>query len=162
VQWLLNEPKGGARGKSFYSPAFAGELCLHHSLWIRTPLEISVPILCGSSPASEKTINVWRYHEQSLDLSLSTLLYAPTSVMDEFGVPHGDHLQEPGPYAILLATLFEYVASEYGEDAVLQLWAAIPAHRRAETLMPAVFGVSLEEFGEGWHTFLADEYQIAR
>jgi hypothetical protein len=160
VLWLLNEPEGGAGGKPFYGPAFADELCLHHSLWMRVPLEISVPILCWSIPASEKKINVWPYHEQSLDLSLSTLLYAPTAVMDDFGILHDDHLREPGPYAILLATLFEYVTSEYGEDAVLQLSTAIPAHQRAETLIPAVFGVSLEEFSEGWHAFLADEYQI--
>ena len=162
VQWFLDEPKGGARSKAFYSPDFVDELCLHHSLWMRAPLEISVPILCWPSPASEKKSTIWPYHKQALDLSLSTLLYAPTAVMDEFGIPPADHLQEPGPYAILLATLFEYVASKYGEDAVLKLWAAIPEHQRAETLIPAVFGVSLEELSAGWHAFLADEYQIAR
>jgi hypothetical protein len=162
VQWLLNEPEGGTRGRPFDVPAFAAELCLHHSLWMLAPLEVSVPILCWTTSTGEEEIRAWPYHELLVYLSLDALLYAPTASFDEFGMWQDDHLQEPGPYVIVLATVFEYVASTYGSDQVPLLLAAIPEHQRAETLIPAVFGVSVEEFTAGWRAFLAEEYAITQ
>lgn len=58
--------------------------------------------------------------------------------------------------AVALATVTEYVTTTYSAERLPLLLAAIPAHERWETLIPAVFGVSLAEFEEGWHTYLAE------
>jgi hypothetical protein len=41
------------------------------------------------------------------------------------------------------------------------LLTALPRHERWETLIPAVFGLSLEEFESGWRAFLEERYGIA-
>jgi hypothetical protein len=40
------------------------------------------------------------------------------------------------------------------------LLAKIPQHKRAVTLIPAVFGVPQSEFERGWHAFLVERYGL--
>ena len=59
-----------------------------------------------------------------------------------------------------MATVVEYAASTYGADLLPVLLAELPKHKSAETLIPAVFGVSRKEFESGWKAFLVEHYDV--
>ena len=60
-------------------------------------------------------------------------------------------LYQPSP--ILATTLLDYAVSTYGPDAVARLWQGFHAYRTWDELIPAVFGVTAEEFERGWQEY---------
>jgi len=58
---------------------------------------------------------------------------------------------EPSP--ILATTLLDYAVAEYGPDAVARLWQGFHDYPTWDALIPAVFGVTAEEFEHGWQTY---------
>ena len=157
---LLNDPTGAPGGDAYRAPDFARELCDHHHLWMLTPLDVAVPILCWEGSDGQSRISAWRYHHALHDYSLNELLYTSAVPLDNNGIYQDLLLTEPGPYAIVLATALEYVATTYGAEEVPRLLSAIPAHATADTLIPALFGVSLAEFEQGWRLFLIERYEL--
>lgn len=59
---------------------------------------------------------------------------------------------------IVLETLLEYVVATYGVEQIPRLLSAFGQHEWWETLIPAVFDVTADEFKEGWQTYLAETY----
>jgi hypothetical protein len=57
---------------------------------------------------------------------------------------------------IALATLLDYAVTTYGRKETDTLWAVLHEHKTWETLIPAVFGVPVEEFEAGWQAYLID------
>ena len=53
-----------------------------------------------------------------------------------------------------MATVLEYGAATYGSERIPALLAALPHHETISTLIPAVFGVSAEDFEVGWQDYL--------
>jgi hypothetical protein len=161
VKWILEAAEDGARPAKFDVPAFADELCLHHGLWMLSPLDIAVPILCWDRYAGEQKVTTWPSYETIAELSPGSLIYsAPITSVNSSTYQEVQGWQVP--YTVILATVFEYVASRYGSERIPLLLAAIPEHDRAETLIPAVFDVSLAEFTEGWRAFLAERYELTQ
>jgi hypothetical protein len=56
---------------------------------------------------------------------------------------------------IALATLSEYAVATYGRERLPVLVASLGQQNSWETLLPAVFGVSVAEFEAGWQAYLA-------
>ena len=56
-------------------------------------------------------------------------------------------------------TVVSFAMLTYGHEAVPSLIEAAGEYDTWEELIPAVFGVSAEEFEQGWQAYLADEYQ---
>jgi hypothetical protein len=56
-------------------------------------------------------------------------------------------------------TLVSYAMDSYGFSALPSLIEAMGEHNTWEGLIPAVFGVSAEEFEQGWQAYLDSEYQ---
>jgi hypothetical protein len=54
-----------------------------------------------------------------------------------------------------LEPVMEYAAATYGPPRIPVLVAALNQHERTETLIPAVFGVSADEFEAGWQIYLS-------
>lgn len=79
---------------------------------------------------------------------------------EDLSLIHNKFLPEPGSDAIVLATVFEYVTATYDQEMIPRLLAAIPEHEQAETLIPAVFGVPLADFAQGWRAFLMERYAL--
>ncbi len=159
MKWVFGDSEQAGSQGAFAAPEFAHDLCDHHKLWMRSPLDLSVPILCWQQPRSEERLVAWRFHQPVEEVSLASLIYMPMQIDD---ISTRKHLSpsDPGVAAVGLATLYEYVASTYGVDRIPLLLAAIAQHERAETLIPAVFGLSLTGFDRGWQTFLAERYNI--
>ena len=140
-------------------PPFARDLCAYHQVWLSSPLDVQVPIFCWQVNGVEK-IAAWREFSALSTLSLNSLIYAPSASQGYSDEWFLSPEPAPNPSAIELATLFEYVSDTYGEEGLARLLATIPAHERAETLIPAVFDVPLSEFTDGWRSFLVERYQI--
>ena len=155
VQWVFGDSEHAGSQGAFAAPAFAHDLCEHHKLWMRSPLDLSVPILCWQQPRSEERLVAWRFQQSLEEVSLASLIYMPMQIDD---ISTRKHLSpsEPGVAAVGLATLYEYVGSTYGVERIPLLLAALPEHERAETLIPAVFALSLADFDQGWQTFMAE------
>jgi hypothetical protein len=161
VEWILHVSGDAARQAESDIPAFADELCLHHSLWMLSPLDIDVPIYCGDRYAGNQKVTTWPSHETIAELFPGSLIYSAPVTSDSWSA-YQEVQEWQVPYTVILATVFEYVASRYGSERIPLLLAAIPEHDRAETLIPAVFDVSLAEFTEGWRAFLAERYELTR
>jgi hypothetical protein len=160
VQWVAAVPHDTQHRDAVDIPAFARDLCAHHTLWVRYPLDVAIPILCWQNGTDEEQIRVWRYQSMITYIAPSSLLYGAIANVNEESAPTELRLPEPGPYAILLATVFEYVTATHGRDKLPRLLAAIPQHQRAETLIPAVFGVTAKEFQADWQADLAEHYML--
>ncbi len=162
LQWILEGATNTQMRNAHNVPDFAHDLCAHHSVWMISPLEVDVPILCWQGSDGEAKLSAWPYPHMIADLLLGSLLYGGIANMDTISQSADMLLPGPGPYEILTATVFEYVSATYGRGMILPFLAAIPKHHRAETLIPAVFGVPLASFTEGWHEFLNERYAPAR
>jgi hypothetical protein len=61
------------------------------------------------------------------------------------------------PHQVGLTTVLDYVVATYGRQQLPMLVGALGEHKRWETLIPAVFGVPMEEFERGWQGYLAEQ-----
>ncbi len=160
VQWVLEGSSEADVRRAHGVPDFARDLCAHHSIWMPSPLEVDVPILCWQRSDGEPQLATWPYYDTIASLSLDSLLYSEIGSQDDTPLSGNVRLREPGPFAIVMATVFEYVAATYGRGMIFPFLAAIPKHEQAETLIPAVFGVPLASFTAGWHEFLNERYGL--
>ena len=150
VWWIFDNGDLHSAHDNFAVTPFAQALCLQHSLWMHSPLELGVPIICWQPERAEGKINARHYSRSIEGLSLAPLIYksSPTDYSSTW------QPVLPGYAAIELATAFEYIAATYGSEQIPGLLAEVPAHMQVETLIPAVFGVSLTDFDRGWQPFL--------
>ncbi len=158
LRWLYKEPQDETLRGASDVPPFARDLCAHFSLFMQSPLEVAVPMLCWQRRSGEAEITAWRNQPLLATLSLDPMIYRPAVDMDDMTIWQDVTWPEPGSGALVLATVFEYVSATYGVDALLMMLAAISQHERAETLIPAVFGVTFAEFTTQWRTFIEKRY----
>lgn len=71
-----------------------------------------------------------------------------------------DSTRETGGSAIVLASLLEYATQTYGPGRLRLLLRDAGRYPSWQTLIPAVFDVSAEEFEAGWRVWLAEEYGL--
>lgn len=55
--------------------------------------------------------------------------------------------------------LIEFIVAEYGTAQLLDLLNAFKQHESWQTLAPALFNLSAEEFEQEWHAYLAKHYR---
>ena len=144
------------------TPEFAHDLCVHHQLWMRTPLDVVVPVTCFSKRGSEEKIISWRYpYPPPQDFPLPLHVSVPVFMQSE-GTWEPRQSPEVPAAEIALATVVEYAATTFGPDRLPVLLAALSQHEEWETVLQTTFGLSLAEFDSGWRTFLAERYGISR
>jgi hypothetical protein len=160
VRWAFRDPQVASGPTAFAVPIFAHDLCLEHTLWMRSPLDIRVPVLCWHSPAGEERITAWRYQSVPIKLPLTSLVYRPANIED-ISKKSDETPPEPVGSGIGLATVFEYMALNGDPQHISRLLAALPQHKSTETLIPAVFALSKADFQRGWQAFVANRYGIA-
>ncbi|HMN29643.1 MAG TPA: hypothetical protein PKE45_15950, partial [Caldilineaceae bacterium] len=66
---------------------------------------------------------------------------------------------QPGK-TVALATLIEYAVTTYGRERLPALVAGLGQYDSWETLVPAVFGVSVAQFERGWQLYLSEHYGV--
>ncbi|MEZ4708146.1 MAG: hypothetical protein R3A44_13125 [Caldilineaceae bacterium] len=95
-----------------------------------------------------------RYNAQSASLAF---------VHDVIRAPEGTNEQwsQPSPSAYATAnTLVEFILVTYGDDKVPALLDAFSEHDAWETLTPALFHLSADEFEAQWRAYLRKHYPI--
>jgi hypothetical protein len=92
--------------------------------------------------------------EQALQ---ARLVAGPPLRLDELLYPPGSPMSEIIPAHLPMAarTLIEYVVDGYGRERLPALVEGLRHYDTWEALVPAVFGVSVNEFEAGWHAYLA-------
>jgi hypothetical protein len=63
-------------------------------------------------------------------------------------------------FTVVFATFLEYASSTYGYDKVPLTIAALARYESSDTLLPAIYGVSMDELEAGWNTFLMERYGV--
>jgi hypothetical protein len=151
VRWVFSPEEALPAGDI---PTFAPALCAMHRLWMGWPYQISIPMICDLQGQAVPADFWWHMPRwESLDLAD---LVAPDS---EFEMMQSA-LSRLGT-GVALATVVEYAAAAYGPERIPLFVASLNRHASWETLVPAVFGVSLEEFEAGWQAYLAEHYGIS-
>jgi hypothetical protein len=117
-----------------------------------TPLEVSIPIDCWPQTLPHREIVTWRY-----PLPDGAAMRLPP--VDDARIRMDEPTMSVHPAAtVALATVVAYAAATYGPARIPRLVAAASEHEGWETLLPAVFGVSMDEFETGWQAYLAEQY----
>ena len=162
VKWVFWDSQITTGHKFPPEPEFAHDLCVHHQLWMRTPLDVVVPVTCFSKRGSEEKIISWRYpYPPPQDFPLPLHVSVPVFMQSE-GTWEPRQSPEVPAAEIALATVVEYAATTFGPDRLPVLLAALSQHEEWEAVLQTTFGLSLAEFDSGWRTFLAERYGISR
>jgi hypothetical protein len=157
VQWIYVDVPAVGLGQPYVLPDGYPALCAAYQLWMASPAQLHIPLMCARPEWEEQSSPLWRLRD-------------PLTRLDQFAVPVGpgedlmqanrrDRFNQPGQ-AIALATLIEYAAATYGRERLPVLVAGLGHYASWETLLAAVFGVSAAEFEAGWQAYLTAHYGV--
>lgn len=144
VRWLYGDVASDADESEAELPARYRELCAAHGIWMMTPATIGVPLRCDSSDSGPyfREVTVPGLRRYSL-IGLKETEHFYDIRITQLGKP------------IQMFTVVDYAVTAYGRERLPDLVAALGRHDRWETLVPAVYGVSLDEFERGWQQHVA-------
>lgn len=152
VDWFYRDLSRVEIGQKVMLPVRYPEFCAVHTLWLQSPLQIGIPLACTALDQQAGYFATLRGHSPVLRL---TLLGAPT--LGGYVEPAIQGINQYGQ-TVALATFIEYTVTAYGRERLPALVAALPHHKSWETLLPAIYGVSVPEFEAGWHAYLLTHY----
>ncbi len=142
VQWVFRTTPL-APDQPYVEPDFAPELCAMHKLWMVSPIVLQLPFACD--PRLENT--QWVQNQLHRTMPLTKPYLASVEPLDL-------------TRAVALATAMEYAAATYGKERIPLLLDSMVDHGTWEASVRAVFGISAEEFEEGWTAYLAEHYGV--
>ncbi len=155
VQWRLTGVQAASQQKTAPMPHHYAELCALPSVWLPSPVVLSIPLTCDEGD------HIPMYAPPPDTLSAAQLEQLATNIFVQVLSPV-DNMQmtaQPGD-TVILTTLVEYMVIRYGREQLPALLAALGQHKSWTTLSPAVFGVSAAEFAADWHAYLAAHYGL--
>lgn len=157
VNWLYVDLSTADVGQAVAPPARYPALCAAHKLWMRMPTQIGVPLLCAEPDLEESYLSSWNYLHPPTHLVQLAIPVLPNT----YGEPTRatDLVTYPGQ-TVVLATLIEYTVVAYGRERLPGLVAGLGQYESWATLIPAVYGVSVNEFETGWQTYLVAHYAV--
>jgi hypothetical protein len=159
VWWIYLDRPGAGSTQTVALPKQYKALCASHALWMEAPTMLGIPLLCNELDWQAWYTGTWgpRHppaHLDQLGVPLHPEEYAfPPSMIVTINPPNEG---EP----VMLATLIEYAAATYGRERLPVLVAGLGKYDSWNTLLPAVFGVSVAEFEAGWQMYLAIHYGV--
>jgi hypothetical protein len=152
VRWIYLDRPGDGSAQTVVLPRQYEALCASHALWMEAPTMLGIPLLCNRLDWQAWYTGAWGPRH-------------PPARLDQLAVPApAGYAQEGTPVwsqTVALATLIEYAVTTYGRERLPALVAGIGQHKRWETLIPAVFSVSADEFETGWQAHLAAHYGVS-
>jgi hypothetical protein len=151
VHWLYVDLPA-APGATVVVPKRYQALCDAHKLWMSSPVQIEIPLLCLEWYWEKLFFTSWRPREPFTRLD-QLAVRADQSDQRENSYPRGQ--------SVALATLIEYTVAAYGRERLPALMAGLGQYQSWETLLPAVYSVSVTEFEAGWQSYLADRYGVS-
>jgi hypothetical protein len=123
------------------------EICAVYAVWMVRPVSYGIPIYCDaydSGPLAD-------------DMPAPSLKYIAL-VNSSDGRQHlasSVYRAHELTASVIINTVIDYAVSVYGRESLPAFVLALDDHDSWETLVPAVYGVSLEEFEEAWRAHLA-------
>jgi hypothetical protein len=157
VRWLYANEPAIPPGQPVVLPDHYEALCAAHTLWMPSPAQLGIPLTCTELDGKNWYYPSWGPHDPLLRLDQLTLWMPPDEYRSQLGPSYVSH---PGQ-TVALATLVEYAVATYGRERLPALVAGLGQYERWETLLPAVFGVSPEDFEAGWQAYLATRYGVS-
>jgi hypothetical protein len=153
VKWIYVSMPGIDSAESSMLPEHYAALCRVHKLWVTSPMELVIPLLCARPRWEEQ--NLWRLRHPLLHLNQ----LAPQVDVDEYvgQASDVDWTSHPGR-GVALALLIEYGVATYGRDRLPLFVASLGQHDSWETLLPAVYGISSAQFEAGWQAYLKTQF----
>jgi hypothetical protein len=156
VQWLYADLPTGVTGQPLMLPAHYTQLCAAYKLWLLSPAQLGIPVLCARPDAEEAGFPVWYLRESLTHLNQLAL---SVSSGEYIGQSSSSFVPHPGQ-TVALATLIEYAVATYGRERLPALVAGLGRYHSWQTLLPAVYGVSTAEFEQGWQAYLVAHYSV--
>lgn len=156
VKWLYFDKPPADVGQKPMLPARYKELCALYRLWMLLPELGGIPLSCTDRDSLVWPPRRWATHVPRTRLGQ---LSVPLAMWEnEYRVAETDpyHPSEP----IVIANLIEYMVSVYGHEQLPVLLAGLAQFDEWETLVPAVFGVSVTDFEAGWQSYMAQQYNV--
>lgn len=146
VQWVFGDIASYAGNSEIKLPARYRDLCAAHGTYMTTPIAIGIPLSCDedndSGPIHDNVLLVG-LHGDNLTTLQAVYLHSTIPATVQLGHP------------IIAYTVVDYAVTVYGRERLPDLVAALGQYDRWETLVPAVYGVSLGEFEQGWREHVA-------
>ncbi len=155
ARWLLAEPMQ-EYGVYPQLPGHYTELCAQHRLWMASPAEIGIPLLCQVSRSGNEDWLMSAYVPSRAPMYLPAR-YPPEydrMMTDIYGYNHLDE-------AVAVETLIEYAVTTYGRAQLPALVAGLGQYTSWDTLIPAVYGVPVVEFQAGWQAYVTPRTALA-
>jgi hypothetical protein len=153
VRWIYVGLPATRPGQAVVLPERYTALCAAHKLWMSSPVQLNIPLLCAERYWEDWYLAPWASYDPSTRLDQFSVP-APKALV---GPPHPVH--HPGQ-TVALATLIEYAVATYGRERLPALVAGLGQYDSWDTLIPAVYGVSAAEFEAGWQAYLAAHYGV--
>ncbi|HMN28184.1 MAG TPA: hypothetical protein PKE45_08520 [Caldilineaceae bacterium] len=150
VRWQYTEWPPTRPGQRVVLPEHYSDLCARTKLWLSSPLEMNLPLVCAAQRWEYQYLAPWSVTDPLTRLD-------QLAASDSFVRPSP---RQPGE-TVALATLIEYAVATYGRERLPALVVSLGQYDRWETLIPAVYGVSAAEFEAGWQAYLAAHYGVA-
>jgi hypothetical protein len=158
VQWLYIDLPAVGAGQSFVLPEHYTALCAAHKLWLSSPTEMKIPLLCGELDWEDFLLSPWGWYDPLTHLNQLVVPLRPGEYSEE---PNSLHRAPHPGQPVALATLIEYAVATYGREHLPALVAGLGQYDSWESLIPAVYGVSSAEFEAGWQVYLAAHYGVS-
>ncbi|HMN27478.1 MAG TPA: hypothetical protein PKE45_04915, partial [Caldilineaceae bacterium] len=154
VQWTYVDSSTVYPEQPVVLPERYEALCTAHTLWMPSPMQLGIPLLCTELDWKNWYFALWGSRGPLLRLDQFTMP-APRSLV-EGSVP----VSHPGQ-TVALATLIDYAVATYGRERLPVLVPGLGQYDSWETLILVVYGVSAAEFEAGWQAYLSAHYGVS-
>lgn len=151
VKWVYVDLPSTRSGQTVVLPSHYSAICAAHKLWVQSPVQLNLPLMCAEWLAEDGFLSAWGLHDPLTDLDQLVTTVFP----DEYP----SRASHPGQ-TVASATLVEYAVTTYGWERLPALLAGLGEYKNWNTLLPAVYGVSPAEFEAGWQAYLAAHYGV--
>jgi hypothetical protein len=155
VKWIYIDLPAVGSGQSFVLPEHYTALCAAHKLWLSSPTEMKIPLVCGELDWEDFLLSPWGWHDPLTHLNQLVVPLRPGEYLEE---PDSLRLVRHPGHTVALATLIEYAVATYGRERLPTLVAGLGQYDTWDTLLPAVFGTSSAQFEAGWQAYLSVHY----
>jgi hypothetical protein len=152
VRWSYLKLAGAPAQSAIEWPEQYEAICIAHTLWMLSPTQVGIPLFCNELDGQAWYAGTWGPRH-------------PPTRLYQLAVPASDGYAPEGTplwgQTVALATLIEYTVEQYGRERLPMLVAGLGQYHSWETLIPAVYGVSSDEFEVGWQAYLAARYRVS-
>jgi hypothetical protein len=157
VKWIYLDLPAIRPGQAVVLPERYTALCAAHKLWMPSPAQMNIPLLCTEPHREDLFLSPWGWYDPLIHLDQLVAPLRPGEYIEEPASLR--QVRHPGQ-TVALATLIEYAVTTYGRERLPALVAGLGQYESWETLLPAVFGVSAGEFEAGWQAYLVAHYGV--